>query len=623
MNRLIKGERELDTLAAAGLITLEPAGVKISVGMSTCGLAAGAAHAYELLRDAAEGGRIKRAHVARTGCMGLCQKEPLVEVRTPGRPAVLYGGVAGKNIGRLIEALAAGKALPEMAVCRYGDGRLSDAMDKIPDIAATPFYGRQVKVVLGNCGIINPESIEEYIALEGYRALLKAFEMGPEGVISEIEKSVLRGRGGGGFPAGKKWRACRDAAGAARYIVCNGDEGDPGAFMDRSLMEGDPHAVIEGMTIGAYAVGAHEGVIYVRDEYPLAVKNLEAAISKARSCGLLGKSVAGSAFGFDLRIVRGGGAFVCGEETALIASIEGKRGVPKKRPPYPAESGFRGMPTVINNVETWCNVPQLIRRGAGWFRSMGTEGSPGTKVFALVGKVNNTGLIEVPMGITLRDIVDGMGGGIQDGRAFKAVQTGGPSGGCLPESALDLKIDFDELAREGSMMGSGGMIVMDDRTCMVDVARFFTEFLRGESCGNCTSCRDGLANLHRMLTDMCEGRGTMSGLRLAADLAATIRATSLCALGGTSVNPVLSTMRHFADEYEAHVRDRRCPAHVCRALITYSINDKCNGCHVCARDCPEKCITGEMKLMHEIDQSRCTRCGLCMEVCRFDAVDVD
>ncbi|MBI5528126.1 MAG: NADH-quinone oxidoreductase subunit NuoF [Deltaproteobacteria bacterium] len=549
-----------------------------------------------------------------TGCHGFCERGPLV-LFFPEE--TLYQRVKPADVKEIVErTVKKGEVLERLLVEDPATGK------KFRTEKEVPFYKHQRRLVLKNNGLINPNTIDDYIAIGGYSALAKALMMGPEAVLAEVKKADLRGRGGAGFPAGKKWEVCRSQPGDTKYIVCNADEGDPGAFMDRSVIEGNPHSVIEGMIIGAFAMGAHEGFVYVRQEYPLAVERLVLALLHAREHGLLGKGILGSGFAFDIKVKRGGGAFVCGEESALIASIEGRRGVPRRRPPYPAVSGLWGKPTNINNVETWANVPLIVGNGADWFRGIGTDGSKGTKIFSLVGKVNNTGLVEVPMGMTLREVIFDIGGGIPKGKKFKAVQTGGPSGGCLPESKLDIPVDFDTLVREGAMMGSGGMIVMDENTCMLDVARYFLGFLKSESCGNCTSCRDGLMRLHALVADICEGRGTEQKLALVEELAATVKASSLCALGGTSVNPVQSTIRHFRDEYMAHIRDRKCPAHVCKALITYSVNEKCNGCHVCARQCPQKCIAGEMKGMHTIDQQKCIKCGICNDVCRFDSISV-
>jgi NADH:ubiquinone oxidoreductase subunit F (NADH-binding)/NAD-dependent dihydropyrimidine dehydrogenase PreA subunit len=475
--------------------------------------------------------------------------------------------------------------------------------------------------VLSKCGAINPEKIEEYIAMGGYEALGKALTtMTPEQVIEEIKKSGLRGRGGAGFPTGMKWQFARGAKGDKKYIICNADEGDPGAFMDRSVLEGDPHAVLEGMAIGAYAIGADEAYMYVRAEYPLAIKRLEIAIDQAEKIGLLGNNIFGSNFSLKIHIKKGAGAFVCGEETALMASIEGRRGMPRPRPPFPANSGLWGKPTNINNVETWANVPQIIIKGADWFRSMGTEKSTGTKVFALTGKINHTGLAEVPMGITMREIIFDIGGGIPNGKKFKAVQIGGPSGGCLPESMLDTPVDYDSLTRVGAMMGSGGLVVMDETTCMVDVAKFFLNFTQSESCGKCTPCREGTKRMLEILNRITSGQGTETDLDVLEDLAKTIKVSALCGLGQTAPNPVLSTLKYFRDEYEAHIKEKRCPAGACEKLAQYYITEDCKGCGLCARNCPVHAISGEPKKRHVIDQTMCIKCGTCMQNCPFKAI---
>jgi NADH-quinone oxidoreductase subunit F len=550
-----------------------------------------------------------------TGCHGFCERGPLVLLLPEG---TLYQHVKATDAAEIVERTLVGDEVLERLLCDDPATGLRHARE-----ADVPFYAHQQRLILANTGELDPTSIDDAIALGGYSALAKALEMGPEAVLEEVKRSGLRGRGGAGFPTGRKWEACRAARGGLKYVVCNADEGDPGAFMDRSILEADPHSVLEGMLIGAFAIGAREGLVYVRQEYPLAVEHLDIAIAQARELGLLGERVLGSDFSFDLRVSRGGGAFVCGEASAMMASLEGRRGVPRRRLIHLSERGLWGRPTNLNNVETWANVPQIVLRGADWYRAIGTEGSTGTKIFSLVGKVNNTGLVEVPMGTTLREIVFGAGGGIPGGKQFKAVQTGGPSGGCLPAAKLDLPVDFDTLVAEGSMMGSGGMIVMDEDTCMVDVATYFLRFLASESCGNCTSCREGLAVLHDLLEDISEGRGTHETIVLIEQLADAVEATSLCALGTSGVNPVLSTLRHFRDEYLAHVDEKRCPAGVCKALITFSIDEEaCTGCRLCARRCPEDAISGAKQQPHAIDPELCIKCGICRDVCTYDAVRV-
>ncbi len=555
-------------------------------------------------------GAAEEIEVRATGCLGFCQASPLVMLLPDG---VVFQHVGVDDAAEIVHSTARGD-LVDRLLCIDADGACNTERE-------IPFYRGQQRLLLGASGLLDPTSIDDYIALGGYAALVRALEIGPEAVLDEVKRSGLRGRGGAGFPTGRKWEACRKAEGDLKYVVCNADEGDPGAFMDDALLEGNPHSVLEGMIIGAYAMGAREGHVYVRQEYPVAVERITRAIEQAREAGLLGARILGSDHSFDLQISRGGGAFVCGEASAMMASLEGRRGVPCRRLIHLSERGLWGRPTNLNNVETWANVPQIILNGADWFRAIGTEGSTGTKIFSLVGKVINTGLVEVPMGTTLRDIVFGAGGGIPAGKRFKAVQTGGPSGGCLPASKLDVPVDFDTLVDEGSMMGSGGMIVMDEDTCMIDVAKYFLRFLAAESCGNCTSCREGLACLHDLLEDISEGRGTHETIILIEKLADTVESTSLCALGTSGVNPVLSTLRYFRDEYAAHVNEKRCPAGVCKALITFSIiEERCTGCRACALKCPQECISGEKKQLHTIDPELCIKCGICRDVCRFDAV---
>jgi NADH-quinone oxidoreductase subunit F len=551
-----------------------------------------------------------------TCCHGFCERGPITVIEPRG---IFYQRVTPEHVPQIIaETVNKGQVIEELL---YQDPKTGEAISAEKDI---PFYKKQERLVFGHNRYIDPTRIEDYLARGGYRALVKAlFRMSPGEIIEEVKRSALRGRGGGGFPAGRKWESCRQAHGDIKYIICNCDEGDPGAYMDRSLMEGNPHSVLEGMIIGAYAIGAHEGYVYVRNEYPLAVENVGIAIEQATQMGLLGKNILGSGFDLTLKINKGGGAFVAGESSALMASIEGYVAEPRAKHIHMVESGLWERPTNLNNVETWANVPLIIEKGAAWYSSIGTQGSKGTKIFSLVGKINNTGLIEVPMGMTLREIVYDIGGGIPDGKRFKAVQTGGPSGGCIPEALLDLPVDFDELTKAGSMMGSGGMIVMDESTCMVDVAKYFTHFLKDESCGKCTSCRDGTLRMYEVLDAITKGKGKEGDLELLQELGWVTAEASLCALGGSAPNPVLSTIRYFRDEYEAHIRDKRCPAGVCPELITYTIDpEACIACGKCRKECPTEAISGEKKVPHEIDQSKCIKCGTCREVCPVDAVKV-
>jgi NADH-quinone oxidoreductase subunit F len=557
-----------------------------------------------------------KVEVRATGCFGFCEKGPLVVVHPQ---KIFYQQVKEKDVADIVtKTVMQGEVIEKLL---YKDPVTSETVMKEEDV---PFYKKQKRLVFGSNGIIDPTQIESYMAIGGYTALAKALtEMSPEGIIDEVKKAALRGRGGGGFMAGTKWEGCRKAHGSPKYIIANGDEGDPGAYMDRSLMEGNPHSVVEGMIIGAYAIGASHGYIYVRNEYPLAVVHLTMAIESAREAGLLGKNILGSKFSFDISINKGGGAFVCGESSALFASIEGRAGEPRAKYVHAVEKGLWDKPTVLNNVETWANVPLIINNGAEWYASIGTEKSKGTKIFSLVGKINNTGLVEVPMGMKLREIIYDIGEGIPKGRKFKAVQTGGPSGGCIPESLLDLPVDFDKLYEVGSMMGSGGMIVMDDRSCMVDVAKYFLAFLQEESCGKCVPCREGVRRMREILEDICAGKGTEGDIELLEKIATGVADGSLCALGGSAPNPVLSTLRYFRDEYDAHIKDHRCPAGVCKALITYSIDpEKCTGCGMCIKVCPTQATSGEKKKAHTIDNNKCTRCGACIESCKFDAINV-
>lgn len=555
--------------------------------------------------------------VIKTGCFGLCQKGPIVAIY-PDK--TFYCHVQPEDVERIVsEHLYKGRPVRELELSEED----IETKETIYDIDKIKFYEKQNRIALRNCGKINPEDIQEYIAVRGYEALGTALtEMTPQDVIDTVKASGLRGRGGAGFPTGNKWQFEADQPGDEKYVICNADEGDPGAFMDRSILEGDPHAVLEGMALMAYAVGAHHGYIYIRAEYPIAVHRLEIAIQQAREYGLLGNNIFGTDFNFDIEIRLGAGAFVCGEETALIASIEGRRGMPTPKPPFPAVSGVWGKPTSINNVETLANIAQIVLNGSDWYSAMGTEKSKGTKVFALGGKIKNTGLVEVPMGTTLREIIYEIGGGCPDNKAFKAVQTGGPSGGCLTEQELDTPIDYEHLVAAGSMMGSGGMIVLDEDNCMVDVARFYMEFIVDESCGKCSPCRVGTKRLLEMLNEIIAGRGSLELLDKMEELCHEIKDTALCGLGQTAPNPILSTLSHFRDEYIAHVVDKKCPAHVCKPLLTYTIDkDICKMCSLCARACPAEAITGvQGKEPYEIHQTKCIKCGNCMNACRFEAV---
>ena len=579
----------------------------------------GAKDVHKAFKDEIKRQRMKdKVDLMLTGCHGFCECGTLVVIHPE---EIMYVRVMPEDVSEIIKESVLKKNIIERLL--YIDPASGERIKYEHEI---PFYSRQQRLVFGSNGLIDPTSIEDYLAIGGYSALSKVlFDMKPEEVIEEIKKSGLRGRGGGGFPSGIKWETCRDAPSpnGTRYIICNADEGDPGAYMDRSLLEGNPHSVIEGMLIGAYAIGSNKGYVYVRNEYPLAVKNLGIALEQAREYGLMGEDILSSGLSFDVKISRGGGAFVCGEESALIASLEGRMGEPRRRPPYPAVKGLWGKPTNINNVETWANVPIIINRGAEWYSRIGTKGSKGTKIFSLVGKINNTGLVEVPMGIKLREIIYDIGGGIPGGKRFKAIQTGGPSGGCIPESLIDLQVDYEKLKEVGSMMGSGGMIVMDESTCMVDIAKYFVKFLTEESCGKCVPCREGLDRILDILTDITEGNGKEGDIELLEELASVVKDTSLCALGGTAPNPILSTIRYFRDEYEIHIKKHRCPATVCKALIAFTINeDKCTGCGICAKKCPQEAISGEKKEPHKIDQEQCIKCGLCRDLCKFDAVIV-
>ena len=608
---------QLDGMAAA---YKQKTGAYSKIVKICCGtgcISSGALRVYEKLNEAIAAEKlIDKVLVKKTGCHGLCERGPIVVF---GDDEILYQTVGKRNLEDDTKLLL--KTIQDGTIVENLLYKGEDKTKRYVSPGDIPFYAGQTRVVLALNGVLDPEDIGEYIGFGGYRAAYKALQMDPVEIIEWIQKSGLRGRGGGGFLTGTKWRSCRDASGEPRYIIANGDEGDPGAFMDRSLMEGNPHAVIEGMIVGGYAIGSRQGFIYVRDEYPLAVHRLSIAIEKAREQGLLGANIFNSGFNFDIKIFRGGGAFVCGESTALMSSIEGKAGEPRAKYIHTVEKGLWDKPSNLNNVETWACVPHIMNRGWEWFDSIGTPRSKGTKVFSLVGKVKNTGLVEVPMGITLNEIIFKLGGGIQRNKRFKAVQTGGPSGGCIPGEYLDMPVDFDSLTRLGSMMGSGGMIVMDERDCMVDVARYFLKFLVDESCGKCTPCREGVRRMFEIVDNICSGNGSKGDVERLEELARAIQLGSLCALGQSAPNPVLSTIKYFREEYNIHIEQKRCPAGVCKALTTFTIDpEKCTGCMRCASECPVTCISGEKKKVHTIDQSKCTKCGTCYDVCKFDAV---
>ncbi|MCK4930802.1 MAG: NADH-quinone oxidoreductase subunit NuoF [Candidatus Aminicenantes bacterium] len=590
----------------------------LTVSAGTCGQARGSLKVVEALEETIKEKKLEdRVAVKITGCHGFCEAEPNIIIQPQN---LFYQNVQPKDAEAIIEETVLNDQVIDKLL--YKEHDTGEVKSSGPDIG---FYKKQLRIVLGDNEQIEPIKIDDYFAVDGYSALAKVLkEMTPEEVIEQIKQSGLRGRGGAGFPTGNKWAFSRKAKSDKKYIICNADEGDPGAYMDRSLMEGNPHRVLEGMIIGAYAIGAEEGYIYIRDEYPVALKHITIAIKDAEALGLLGENILGSGLNFTVHISRGAGAFVCGEETAMIVSIEGGVGEPRQRPPFPAVRGLWKKPTNINNVETWGNIPIIINKGADWYAKIGTEGSKGTKIFSLVGKINNTGLVEVPMGITLREVIYDVGGGIPDNKKFKAVQTGGPSGGCLPTEKLDLPIDYASLTAAGSIMGSGGMIVMDENTCMVDVAKYFLNFLRDESCGKCISCREGTQRMWEIVSKISEGRGKMQDLDLLQELAVAVTDASMCGLGQTAANPVLSTLRYFRDEYVSHIRDKKCPAGVCKELITYSvIPENCTGCLACKKVCPSDAVSGELKEVHVIDIEKCIKCGACFEACNFDAIKVE
>ena len=608
-----------------------PEAVKVNVGIASCGIAAGAQASLE--KAAKEFPGNNGVSINQTGCIGFCEREPLVEIFEKGKPRLLYKNITEDKILDMIQGYREGNFNKKWILGQMQDPRsfLEDGiqnpmegvtpLEEIPFLKDVSFFDKQVKIALRNCGYIDPDSIEEYIVRRGYQAFIQALkDMEPKEIVREIKDSGLRGRGGGGFPTGIKWETCAKHKGE-RFVICNADEGDPGAYMDRSILESDPHSVLEGMLIAARAIGSSQGFFYVRNEYPLAVKRLVTAVKSAKRYGLLGENIAGSDFSFDVKISTGAGAFVCGESTALMASLEGKVGRPRAKYIHTVEKGFRENPSNLNNVETYANVPAILLKGADNYAKMGTKHSKGTKVFSLVGKVKNTGLVEVPMGISLNEIVFDLGGGIPKKKKFKAVQTGGPSGGCIPEQFLGLGVDFDELTKVGSIMGSGGMIVMDQDTCMVDVARYFLDFLKEESCGQCNPCREGITAMLDILTDICKGNGKEGDIELLEELGMMIQKFSLCGLGTSAPNPVLTTILYFRDEYEAHIKDKKCPSGVCKALFHYEIDEEaCNGCTLCAKRCPEEAITGEKKKPHHLDVEKCIKCGICYDACKFDAI---
>jgi NADH-quinone oxidoreductase subunit F len=590
----------------------------LTVSAGTCGRARGSMRVIESLEKVIQKENLQdQVRIRVTGCHGFCEAEPNIILQPQD---FFYQKVQPKDAQAIISETVLNDKIIEHLL--YTDPSTETKALNEDEIG---FYKKQRRIVLGDNALIDPTEIEDYFSIGGYRSLAKVLaEMKPEEVIEIVQKSGLRGRGGAGFPTGNKWAFARKAKGDTKYVICNADEGDPGAYMDRSLLEGNPHRVLEGMIIGAYAIGTKEGYIYIRDEYPLALHHITLAIEQARTLGLLGESILGTDFSLDIHIAKGAGAFVCGEETALIASIEGRVGEPRQRPPFPAVKGLWKKPTNINNVETWANIPIILQKGADWFSQIGTNGSKGTKIFSLVGKINNTGLVEVPMGLTLKEIIFDVGGGIPRGKEFKAVQTGGPSGGCIPKEKLNLPIDYESLTAAGSIMGSGGMIVMDENTCMVDVAKYFLNFLRDESCGKCLSCREGTQRMWEIVKDITEGLGKEGDIELLETLARAVKDASLCGLGQTAANPVLSTVRYFREEYEAHIKDKKCPAGVCKDLIRYLIlEEKCTGCLACLKICPQEAITGELKKIHIINQEKCIKCGACFEACNFDAIIIE
>ncbi len=617
MNKKVSSLKELDSLRETICKTRNPDKTCITICAGTGCLAYGTQKIIDHFRKEIETNNLKEKISLRTsGCHGFCERGPIVVIHPSN---IFYQRITLDDVSDIVHKTALKGEIIDRLL--FTD---PVSKEKIVHEREVPFYLKQMRLVFGMNGQIDPANIEDYIAIGGYSGLAKAVsQMKPSEVIEEVKKAKLRGRGGGGFEAGWKWDLTSKASGSPKYVICNADEGDPGAYMDRSILEGNPHLVLEGMIIGAYAIGSEHGYIYVRNEYPLAVKNITNAIETAKKFGFLGENILGSGFNFDVQINRGGGAFVCGESSALFASIEGRSGEPRAKYIHATDFGLYNKPTNLNNVETWANVPLIINKGADWYCSIGTEKSKGTKIFSLVGNINNTGLVEVPMGITLREIIYDIGGGIPKGRKFKAVQTGGPSGGCIPEKYIDMPVDFDELAKIGSMMGSGGMIVMDERTCMVDVAKYFLKFLEDESCGKCVPCREGIKQMRIILDRICQGKGKEEDIDTLEWMSQAIKDGSLCALGGSAPNPVLTTLMYFKDEYEAHIKEKKCPAGVCKELISYLIDKElCTGCHACVRACPTKAAAGEKKAPHFIDKDKCIKCGACFEVCKFDAVKI-
>lgn len=629
---MLKSHQLLDKLQQEGLQSLYPEKIKFSVGMASCGRASGAGEVFQALEEEIKQKGVE-AIVSQTGCLGFCQQEPIVSVQVPGLPRFVYGKFNINRGKELVQAVLNGEQYKKMLLGVVNEDELivegnfrqltSAVQDEgLQQLKDHHFYKGQLKIATRNCGYIDPENIAEYVARGGYWGFAECLQKTPAQVIDIVKRSGLRGRGGGGFPTGLKWESAYNNAAPKKFVICNADEGDPGAYMDRSVLEGDPHSIIEGMLVGGYAIGADTGIVYCRAEYPLAVEAINKAINQARELGLLGNNILGSGFNYDIKVVKGAGAFVCGEETALIASIEGYMGEPRPRPPFPAQQGLWGYPTIINNVETWANISPIIIRGADWYSSIGTEKSKGTKVFALVGDVRNNGLVEVPMGTTIRDIVYSIGGGTDPNLKIKAVQTGGPSGGCIPEHMFDIPVDYDKLKEVGAIMGSGGMVVLNERSCMVDVARFFMSFTQDESCGKCVPCREGTKRILNIMEDICQGKvDDLEQLNLLEELAVTIKDASLCALGQTAPNPVLSTLRHFRNEFESHIVDKFCAAGVCKNLFAFIIDaELCVGCGLCSKACPQTAIQGEKGKPFSIDQERCLQCRICVQTCNKNAI---